>query len=346
MAAADGMRTPTGPALLCITTLLVASLRLSAAQQAGCTVPPGVPTGLTQSVTDGVIALSWDAPSGCTPSAHVIHAGSSPGASDLAVVQLGNVQRFSVTAPAGTYYVFVVAENAYGASAPSNVVTVVVGAAKSPVPRTPAPMSIAPGAWRVTSQVRPGRYFADPQGGCYWERQRGFSGLLTDIIANEFIAFDAGQWIVDIFSTDAGFETDKACGTWSGTPRVGLQNTIRPGLWLVGTQLPAGTYRVNAAPGCYWARLRNFTSQLDGIVDNEFVALGGHQVVTLMPHDVGFESDGDCGTWARVVDDTGAQRDPFPTSDDLLFRWMLNQEQESLRNPSPRGRRAADAAPR
>ena len=207
-----------------------------------------------------------------------------------------------------------------------------------------APLSITPGAWRVTRHVQPGRYYADPHAGCYWERQRGFSGALSDVIANEFIAFDAAQWIVDIFSTDAGFESDPACGTWSSTPRVSRQSAIRPGVWLIGTQIPAGTYRANGASGCYWARLRNFTSQLAGIVDHDFAPLDGPQLVTLLATDVGFESDADCGTWTRVADDTDPSRNPFPTSDELLLRWMLNQEQESARHPSARGRRAADAA--
>jgi hypothetical protein len=325
--------------------LLASSLKLSAAQPT-CTSAPGAPTGLTATVSQGVVSLTWDAPVSCASTGYVVYAGSSPGATDVATVALANVRRFSVAAPAGTYYVFIVAQNDFGSSPPSAVVPVVVRTADPPAATTRAPMSITPGAWRVTRHVQPGRYYADPQAGCYWERQRGFSGALPDVIANEFIAFDAGQWIVDIFSTDAGFESDPACGTWSSTPRASLQSTIRPGVWLIGTQIPAGTYRVNAAAGCYWARLRNFTSQLDGIVDNDFSPLEGSQVVTLLPTDVGFESDADCGTWTRVDDESGTSRNPSPTSDELLLRWMLNQEQESARHPSARGRRAADAAPR
>ena len=49
--------------------------------------------------------------------------------------------------------------------------------------------------------------------GCYFERQRGLSGTLDDIIANEFIQVDASQWIVDIKSSDVGFVSDE-CGIW------------------------------------------------------------------------------------------------------------------------------------
>lgn len=58
-----------------------------------------------------------------------------------------------------------------------------------------------PGQYRVNSDIAPGRYYSDPAYGCYFERQRGFGGTLGDIIANEFIGFDAQQWIVDIRSS-------------------------------------------------------------------------------------------------------------------------------------------------
>jgi hypothetical protein len=342
-------------AFLCLSaTLLVRSgltaappteVVVAVAPATGCSEPPAAPTGLSASVTGAVIALAWAAPIGCTATSYVVYAGSSPGAANLAVVPVGNVLQFSGTAPPGTYYLFVVAQNAFGASAPSNIVTALIGS-PSPPPTPAGPSSFGPGQWRTHTQLAPGRYYAAPRSGCYWERQRGVSGAVPDIIANEFIGFDATQWIVDIHATDAGFETDPQCGTWFSAPFLGDQATIRPGVWLVGAQLPAGTYRTMAASGCYWARLRNFTSELGGIIDNEFASGGGQQIVTLVAGDVGFETDADCGTWTRVPAALEPHREPFPTSDELLFRWMLNQEQETTRHPSPRGRRAADAAPR
>jgi len=157
----------------------------------------------------------------------------------------------------------------------------------------------------VGTDIAAGRYFTNPATSCYWERQRGFSGSLNDVIANEFIGFDAGQWVVDILGSDMAFETDAECGTWSRTPRPPPTGGITPGVWLVGSQVAPGTYRVNARSGCYWERLRAFEGTLSSVIDNKFVADASQQLVTIASSDVGFHNDGDCGTWA--VGDAGAQ---------------------------------------
>src|SRR6185436_10756893 len=91
-----------------------------------------------------------------------------------------------------------------------------------------------PGQYRVNSEIAAGRYYAGPMTyGCYFERQRGLSGTLDDIIANEFIQADASQWIVDIKSSDVSFESEE-CGIWYNTPRAGRQAPVSDGMWLVG----------------------------------------------------------------------------------------------------------------
>jgi hypothetical protein len=173
------------------------------------------------------------------------------------------------------------------------------GAAPTPAPTpTPNPRAFGPGQHQVGPDIAAGRYFADPVSGCYWERQSGFSGDLSDVLANNFLGFDQPQEIVDILSTDAGFEADAECGDWFTTQRQGAQNGIPPGRWLVGSQLAPGTYRVNANDGCYWERLSDFTGELGAIVANDFVSAGGQQLVTIAAGDVGFYSDQDCGTWS------------------------------------------------
>ena len=52
--------------------------------------------------------------------------------------------------------------------------------------------------------------------------------------------------------------------------------------------------------GCYWERLRNFDGTLSAIIDNDFVDTPGVQYVQVSAGDVGFNTDGDCGTWQRV----------------------------------------------
>jgi hypothetical protein len=50
--------------------------------------------------------------------------------------------------------------------------------------------------------------------------------------------------------------------------------------------------------------LRNFQHQgLTGVIANGFGAVGKTQSVTIVASDVGFSTDANCGTWARVSAD-------------------------------------------
>ena len=96
--------------------------------------------------------------------------------------------------------------------------------------------SFGNGQYTVGGNVAAGRYFTDPPYGCYWERESGFGGTLSEIIANDFVGFDARQLIVDILASDKGFKSD-GCGAWTLTPRPGpAAGSIQPGMWLVGSQ--------------------------------------------------------------------------------------------------------------
>lgn len=129
---------------------------------------------------------------------------------------------------------------------------------------------------------------------------RSFGGAPSDAIVDSLINFDAGQWIVDLLATDAGFSTDANCGTWFMTPRRGLLTSITPGMWIVGAQVTPGTYRAdNSTPGCYWQRVSNFTGAIDAIVASAFVNSAGAQLVTIAATDVGFSATAECGTWSR-----------------------------------------------
>lgn len=166
------------------------------------------------------------------------------------------------------------------------------------VPRTP----FGGGQFRVGEQIVAGRYFADPvQSGCYWERQRGLSGMLGDIIANRFVAYDGMQFIVDILASDVAFKTDPKCGTWFDSPRHGLQSSIPPGVWLVGSQIAPGTYQASSGAGCFWERLRHFQFQgLTSVIANSFSGAAKTQSVTIAAGDAGFSTDANCGTWTPV----------------------------------------------
>jgi hypothetical protein len=222
-------------------------------------------------------------------------------------------------------YAHVISNNAYGTSARSNEVVFSIGQG------TTSSNSVGPGQWLVRTQIAPGRYFGSPASGCYWERQKGLSGSLSDVLANEFVGFNALQWIVDIMPTDLAFETDSDCGTWSTTPRP-APSGIPPGVWLVGAQIQPDTYSVNAGPGCYWERLRDFTGNLSGVIDNEFVSAGGPQLVTIAPSDVGFHSDADCGIWTRINAAT-ALSGVAPT--DIQLKWLMHDQHRSALTPRP-----------
>ncbi len=126
------------------------------------------------------------------------------------------------------------------------------------------------GQYLVGTDIAAGRYFSAPSNGCYWERQSGLGGTLGEIIANDFIGFNAAQWIVDIRSSDRAFKTDADCGTWYNTPRQGAQASIPPGVWLVGSQNHAGhlprdcriRLLLGAAAGLHRDAVRNHRQRL------------------------------------------------------------------------------------
>ena len=173
-------------------------------------------------------------------------------------------------------------------------------------PPTPPPtpdadaVTFGPGQHRVGEAIQPGRYFSDPLSGCYWERQSGTAGKAADTIAFAFVGFDAAQSIVDIAGTDVAFQANTACGLWSDRPRSSAVGAIAAGTWIVGAQIAPGTYRTDAAPGCYWERLRDFSGTTANVIASELVAHAGPTFVNVLPGDTGFSSHGGCGTWTLV----------------------------------------------
>ena len=91
-------------------------------------LPPLAPQSLIASVSGRTVSLIWAQPdSGAVANAQRIVAGSAPGASDLAVIEVpGPAARFTTTAPPGVYFVKVFGLNACGSSPYSNEVQVVV----------------------------------------------------------------------------------------------------------------------------------------------------------------------------------------------------------------------------
>ena len=157
------------------------------------------------------------------------------------------------------------------------------------------------GQYRVGADMPVGRYYSDPVAGCHFQRVRNFNGTPADAIVDVVIDFEAGQWIVDLLATDAGFLTENNCGFWFMTPRRGLLTTIGPGSWIIGAQITPGTYRAdNSVPGCYWKRLSNFTGATDATIASAIANSTGTQLVTIANTDAGFSTTAECGTWTRT----------------------------------------------
>lgn len=158
-----------------------------------------------------------------------------------------------------------------------------------------------PGQYRVNADMPAGLYYSDPNHGCSFQRLAGFGGASGDTLAATQINFDAGQWVVRLLGTDAGFNTEASCGFWHTTPRRGLEGSITAGMWVVGTQVNAGTYRAeSAAVGCEWQRLNNFTGSGEDMIAGAYISTAGPQIVTIASTDAGFISRPECGTWVRT----------------------------------------------
>jgi hypothetical protein len=163
----------------------------------------------------------------------------------------------------------------------------------------PAPpgYSFGDGQYVVGADVPAGTYRTRAASqGCYWARLRGFSGELSDLIANENT--DAPE-VVTIAPTDVGFNSAR-CGLWTNDLSAitsSPTDPVRDGTYIVGVDIAPGTWRAGGSSGCYWARLSGFGGTLDDIIANSFTTSAS--VVTISPTDQGFRSEG-CGTWTQV----------------------------------------------
>ena len=100
------------------------------------TGPVSPPVNLAFSLSASTLTLTWTPPARGVPTAYVIEAGSSPGATDLGNVQAGSANAYvTPIVPGGRFYVRVRATNASGTSGPSNEVVV------SRAPGTPTNLS-------------------------------------------------------------------------------------------------------------------------------------------------------------------------------------------------------------
>lgn len=162
-------------------------------------------------------------------------------------------------------------------------------------PPEPSFATFGDGQHRVGTDIRAGTYRApDATFGCYWARLKNFSGELGAINANENAS---GPTLVTIAPSDAGFDTN-GCGEWTADLRriTESRTSFGEGKYIVRVDIAPGSYRSEGGTSCYWARLRNFSGGLGGIIANDNAS--GAAIVQIAASDRGFESSG-CGTWSQ-----------------------------------------------
>jgi hypothetical protein len=108
---------------------------------AGCALPPA-PATFTAAASGLLVTLQWAAVAGGTTS-YIVEAGSAPGGTDVANVDVGLTTQLTTPAPAGIYFVRIRARNACGLGAPSNEVRLVVGCAGPPSPPSTLSATVA-----------------------------------------------------------------------------------------------------------------------------------------------------------------------------------------------------------
>lgn len=154
------------------------------------------------------------------------------------------------------------------------------------------PEGIGDGTHRVPDEIAPATYRSTGDGLCYWARLAGFSGELDDIAVNGNNAPD----IVTVGKKDAGFETE-GCGDWvpvKETAPAKPAGKFGDGTYQIGVHIRPGTYRADGEDTCYWARLSDFSHDLNGIITNG----NNPTTIEIAKSDAGFTTFG-CGTWTR-----------------------------------------------
>jgi hypothetical protein len=183
------------------------------------------------------------------------------------------------------------------------------GGSKAPASQAPAqqkkedkqeakPAFKGDGTFEVGKDVQPGTYrtVGNDDGMCYWERDKDAKGDTDSILANDTVA---GSSYVTIKPTDKIF-TSTDCKDWypAGADKPSAPKTsMGDGMYKVGTDIAAGTYKVKGGETCYWERSKDALHGIDSITANDNVT--GQAVVTITSKDAYFKT-ADCGTWKKT----------------------------------------------
>lgn len=166
---------------------------------------------------------------------------------------------------------------------------------KTPIPSpTTNPNIVSPGMHLVGTDLQPGLYMGQTGEGrssCYWQRLKGLSGTLDDIIANDN---GEGRYYIEVRPSDYALET-RCTLLYLPTmpaPVDPFPQNILPGTYLVNIDIQPGTYQGQAGTGvlesCYWARLSNVAGGFNGILANDNAV--GQYYVQISPSDFAFHT--------------------------------------------------------
>lgn len=195
------------------------------------------------------------------------------------------------------------------------------------------------GFFLVGIEVAPGRYRATTPESCTFERRGEFSGEYLEghrYIDEGWAGRSSALAIVDIESTDAGFESE-GCG-WSAdlTPTSRPGRLFGDGTYVVGAEVAPGRYRAQPSSGwCSWMRLGKFGGSYGndtGVVGRWWVR-GRSEVVDIAPTDAGFHSSG-CGTWSPELVPELEAGEPF-TGGTYLVDTDLSPGRYRAATPDP-----------
>lgn len=162
----------------------------------------------------------------------------------------------------------------------------------------PVPGFPGTGIFAVGRDVAPGTYRTRTGApGCTWARLLTDSedGTEEDILS--FAVTDLPT-VTTIKPTDPFFGTD-GCAEWTADLSPLTSSPVASfgdGTWIVGSDIAAGTWTPSNQDACTWARVSNFASDADSLI--EFREGWQQGAVTIRSSDAGFYSDG-CGTWSR-----------------------------------------------
>jgi hypothetical protein len=153
------------------------------------------------------------------------------------------------------------------------------------------------GTFQVGKDVQPGTYrtSGNSDGMCYWERDKDAKGDTDSIIANDTVY---GSSYVTIKPTDKIF-TSTDCKDWFAAKDAPAspKTSVGDGMYKVGTDIAAGTYKAKGGETCYWERTKDALHDVDSILANDNVT--GQAVVTVTAKDAYFKT-ADCGTWTKT----------------------------------------------